>query len=759
MSPMEIWCNEAQERYVLAVGRDRLTDFEALCRRERCPMAVLGHVTGERHLRLGDELLGADPVDLPLEMVLGKPPKMERDAEREPVADPGPDLEGSKLEEVVPAVLRVPTVGSKSFLVTIGDRTVGGLVARDQMVGPWQMPVADAAVTLAGFNAYNGEAMSVGERTPLAIVNGPASGRMAIGEAVTNIASAPIARLGDVRISANWMAAAGEPGQDAVLFDTVRAVGMELCPELGIAIPVGKDSLSLKTVWREGEEERRMLAPVSLVASAFAPVTDARRALTPQLDAASGPTRLLLLDLGEGRDRLGGSVLARVLGQFGDEVPDLDTPRHLGGFFRAVQRLNREQLLLAYHDRSDGGLLATVCEMAFAGRSGVELEFDLPFARLLPRLFSEELGAVLQVRVDDIKKVRAICRDEGVGSLLSDVGRPVTGRELRIRTRDRETASFDLGELIQAWGETSHAIQAMRDNPECADQEFARLGDWRRRALRPRLEFDPLDDPAGPAVVGRARPAVAILREQGVNGQVEMAAAFDAAGFRAVDVHMTDLFEGRRRLADFSGFVACGGFSYGDVLGAGRGWAKSVLFNAALRSEFAEFLSQPDRFALGVCNGCQMLSAMRDIIPGAESWPDFLRNHSEQFEARLSLVRIEPSPSLFFTGMHGSVLPVATAHGEGRADFGAVGQRAAPVALRYVEPDGTAAEAYPQNPNGSPGGVTGVCNDDGRVTILMPHPERTLRTVNFSWAPSDWDGPSPWLRMFRNARAWTEQGR
>jgi phosphoribosylformylglycinamidine synthase len=754
MSPMEIWCNEAQERYVLAVEHDRLVEFENLCRRERCPVAPLGTVTAERTLKLTDALLGPAPVDLPLEMVLGKPPRMDREAVRETVPVEGLKLDDLRLEHLVPEVLRVPAVGSKSFLVTIGDRTVGGLVARDQMVGPWQVPVADSAVTLAGFSAFSGEAMAMGERTPLAVIDGPASGRMALGEAITNIASAPIARLRDIRLSANWMAAAGEPGQDAVLFDTVRSVGMELCPRLGIAIPVGKDSLSLKTVWQQDGAERRMLAPVSLVVSAFAPVTDARRALTPQLRTDRGLTRLLLLDLGAGRDRLGGSALAQVSGQFGDEVPDLDSADYLAGLFRAVQRLNREKLLLAYHDRSDGGMLATVCEMALAGRTGIRLDLDVPEERLVPRLFSEELGAVLQVRADDLRKVRAICRDEGIGSLLMDIGKPVAGQALDIAVRGRRLVSFDLPVLHQAWSETSHSIQALRDNPECADQEFARLLDWRRPALQSALTFDPREIPAAPALVTGVRPAVAILREQGVNGQVEMAAAFHAAGFRSVDVHMSDLVEGRRELEAFQGFVACGGFSYGDVLGAGRGWAKSILFNESLRDRFAGFLERPDRFALGVCNGCQMLSALRELIPGAETWPAFLRNRSEQFEARLSLVRIEPSESLFFTGMHGSVLPVATAHGEGRADFGSRAPEAAGIALRYVEADGSAAAAYPQNPNGSPGGVTGVCNIDGRVTILMPHPERTLRTVNFSWAPDDWPDESPWQRVFQNARSW-----
>jgi phosphoribosylformylglycinamidine synthase len=687
-------------------------------------------------------------------MVLGKPPRMERSAVREPVATGPVEIDAPDIETLVREVLGFPAVGSKSFLITIGDRSVGGLVARDQMAGPWQLPVADAAITLSAFEGFTGEAMAMGERTPLAIVDGPASGRMAVGEAITNMAAAPIARLADVRLSANWMAAAGEPGQDAVLFDTVRAVGLELCPRLGIAIPVGKDSLSLKTVWQDAGREKRMLAPVSLVVSAFAPVTDARRALTPQLRRNAGPSRLLLLDLGGGRDRLGGSVLAQVNGQFGDQVPDLESPDQLAAFFRAVQRLNREGLLLAYHDRSDGGLLATVCEMAFAGHAGLHLELDVDPRRLLPRLFSEELGAVLQVRVDDLRTVRAICRDEGLGDLLVDIGRPVEGEQLEIAARGERLARLELPDLCQTWGETSYRIQRLRDNPQCAEQEYAALGDWRRPGLRPRIAFDPEENPAAPFVGTGARPRVAIIREQGINGQVEMAAAFHQAGFTVVDVHMSDLVAGRRRLDEFQGLVACGGFSYGDVLGAGRGWAKSILFNDALREQFADFLGDAGRFALGVCNGCQMLSAMRQLIPGADHWPDFARNLSEQFEARLSLVRVEPSASLFFQGMEGSVLMVPTAHGEGRADFA---DRAVPggqVALRYVSGSGEVASAYPENPNGSPDGITGLCNDDGRVTIMMPHPERTLRTVNFSWAPRDWPEASPWQRMFQNARRW-----
>jgi phosphoribosylformylglycinamidine synthase len=754
MSPMEIWCNESQERYVLAVEQARLTEFERLCARERCPMAVLGIVTEERHLELADPMLGEAPADLPLQLVLGKPPRMHRRASSLAVDVPALNFAGRDVAELCREVLAFPAVGSKSFLITIGDRTVGGLTARDQMVGPWQVPVADVAITLAGFSSFAGEAMTMGERTPLAVVDGPASGRMAIGEAVTNMAAAPVGRLGDVRLSANWMAAAGEPGQDAVLYETVRAVGLELCPQLDIAIPVGKDSLSLKTVWRDAGDEKRMLAPVSLVVSAFAPVTDARNALTPQLRRNAGPSRLLLLDLGAGRDRLGGSTLAQVTGQFGAEVPDLDSADRLRAFFRTVQRLNRERLLLAYHDRSDGGLLATVCEMAFAGRSGLQLELDTPPERLVPRLFSEELGAVMQVRVDDLRAVRAICRDEGIGDLLLDIGMPQASPRLEVSARGKGLISLSLPELCRAWGETSFQIQRLRDNPECAGEEYAAVSDWQAPGLRPRVGFTPDENPAAAMIASGVRPAIAILREQGVNGQVEMAAAFHGAGFRAVDVHMSDLISGQRRLEEFQGFVACGGFSYGDVLGAGRGWAKSILFHASLRDQFAAFLENPDRFALGVCNGCQMLAALQELIPGTAGWPQFLRNRSEQFEARLSQVRIEDSASLFLQGMAGSVLMVPTAHGEGRADFGEGAVNPARVALRYVTGHDGIALRYPDNPNGSPDGITGLCNEDGRVTIMMPHPERTLRSVNFSWAPADWPDASPWQRMFQNARKW-----
>jgi len=755
MSPMEIWCNESQERYVLALAPDGLAMFEAMCRRERCPYAVLGQATLRRQLKLTDELLADQPVDMPLEVLLGKPPRMSRDVRREAVPGGELDVAGVDTRAALRRVLRFPAVGSKAFLITIGDRSVGGLVVRDQMVGPWQVPVADAAVTLSGFRSRNGEAMAMGERTPLAVLDAPASGRMAIAEAVTNIAAASIARLSDVRLSANWMAAAGEPGQDAALFDTVRAVGMELCPELGIAIPVGKDSLSMKTVWREQQAERIMRAPVSLIVSAFAPVDDVQRSLTPQIDLDCGESRLLLIDLGGGRNRLGGSAFAQVHGRFGKEVPDLDDPVQLRNFFQAVQALNREGLVRAYHDRSDGGVLVTLCEMAFAAHCGLELTVPTAAADANAFLFAEEPGAVIQVAAADLPAVAERLAAAGLSGQVLDLGRPVAGDRLSAVAEGRLLFEDRLPDLQRLWCETSHAVQRLRDNPECADQELDSVCDWSRPGLQPTLQFDPAVNPAAPMIATGARPRVAVLREQGVNGHVEMAAAFDLAGFAAVDVHMSDLAERRHRLADFAGFVACGGFSYGDVLGAGRGWAKSILFHEALREEFGRFLADGGKFALGVCNGCQMLATLKDLIPGADAWPEFVGNRSEQFEARLGLVRVEDSPSLFLRGMAGSCLPVVTAHGEGRAAFrGGVAQEEL-VALRYVEGTRQVTEHYPQNPNGSPAGITGLCNADGRVTIMMPHPERTLRTVNFSWAPPGWGDASPWQRMFLNARRWT----
>ncbi|MEJ8569037.1 phosphoribosylformylglycinamidine synthase [Elongatibacter sediminis] len=752
MSPMEIWCNEAQERYVLALESGRLAWFESVCARERCPYAVLGRASAERRLVLTDRLLGEVAVDLPLEVLLGRTPRLRRDALRRRVRELPALPAKIDIAEATRRVLRYPTVGSKSFLVTIGDRTVGGLVARDQMVGPWQVPVADAAVTLAGFHADTGEAMAMGERAPLAIVDGPASGRMAVAEAVTNIASASIGSIRDIRLSANWMAAAGEPGQDAVLFDTVRAVGMEFCPALGIAIPVGKDSLSMKTVWQQDGERHQIQSPVSLIVSAFAPVEAVDRCLTPQLQLDRGASRLLLIDLGAGRNRLGGSCLGQVYRAFGTEVPDVEDPAHLAALFTAVQEMNRAGWLLAYHDRSDGGLAATVCEMAFAAHCGLELDLPVTTDQALAAWFAEEAGAVVQVPEDDVDLAVACLDAHGLADRVHDIGRPVAGDRLVLSARGEVVLDESLPQLQRLWSETSHRVQRLRDHPDCADEELEAACDWTRPGLAPEIRFAP----AAPAIIGAERPRVAILREQGVNGQVEMAAAFALAGFDSIDVHMSDLIDGRRQLDSFAGFVACGGFSYGDVLGAGRGWAKSILYADRMRDMFARFLQRTDRFALGVCNGCQMLAAMRDIIPGADRWPDFVRNRSEQFEGRLSLVEIAPSQSLFFRGMAGSLLPVATAHGEGRAHFsGGEDPPGELVAVRYVDRRGGWAEQYPDNPNGSPQGVTGLCNEDGRVTILMPHPERTLRTSNFSWAPQDWDRASPWLRMFENAREWT----
>ncbi len=758
MSPMEIWCNESQERYVLGIEHERLEEFESFCRRERCPYAVLGTVTNERHLRLNDALLDKPPVDMPLEILLGKTPKMHRDAVTDTVEPASPELPDTGLEDDILDVLRMPAVGSKSFLITIGDRSVGGLVARDQMVGPWQVPVADAAVTLHGFHANEGEAMAIGERTPLAIVNSPAAARMAVTEALTNIACAPIEKLSHVRLSANWMAAAGEKGQDAALFAAVKAVGMELCPALGIAIPVGKDSLSLKTNWVDDQQARNMLSPVSLVISAFAPVTDARLAVTPLLDSSVEGSHLLLIDLGNGANRLGGSCLEQVHGRFSSEVPDLEHPQQLAGFFAALQELIAGKKILAYHDRSDGGLITTLCEMAFSGRCGLALSLDDAGLSgkddLRAFLFAEEAGAVLQVSDDHLEDVAGCFEQHGIGDLLSDIGTVVKGHKLSICSGEKTWLECDLRNLHEAWNETSFEIQRLRDHPDCAAEEFDRSRDWQQPFLSPSLAYDPLHNPAAPMLSIGKRPSVAILREQGVNGQVEMAAAFDAAGFRAVDVHMSDLLDERVRLTDFHGLVACGGFSYGDVLGAGRGWAASVLFQPQLRDQFAAFFENPERFALGVCNGCQMLASLKTIIPGAENWPEFVANRSGQFEARLSLVRVSESASLFFEGMAGSLLPVATAHGEGRAHYGEQSPLTGQVALQYVEALGKPAVDYPQNPNGSPDGITGLCNSDGRVTIMMPHPERTLRTVNFSWAPPDWPEVSPWQRMFNNARHW-----
>ncbi len=756
MSPVQIWCNEAQERYVLAIAPERLASFTAICARERCPHAVVGTATADDRLVVADPVLKDTPVDMELSLLLGKPPKMLRDVVRRAVDLPAFAIARIELHEACLRVLRLPCVADKTFLISIGDRTVGGMSARDQMVGPWQVPVADVAVTLAGFHEFRGEAMAIGERTQLALIDSAASGRMAIGEAITNIAAAAIAAIGDIKLSANWMAAAGHPGEDAALYDAVRAVGMELCPQLGISIPVGKDSMSMKTTWSDGDERKEVTAPLSLIVSAFAPVSDARRTLTPQLRFDCGDTALVLLDLGAGKNRLGGSALAQVYGQLGREAPDLDAPEKIMRWFEVVQALNRDGRILAYHDRSDGGLFVTLCELAFASRAG--LEVALPRSSVnssaIAELFSEELGAVLQVRRDELPLIRRAFSDAGLDAELLEIGRPVTGDVVSIAFDGVEVLRAQRADLHRAWSETTFRLQRLRDNPACAQEEYDRILAVDDPGLSPRLTFDPALDIAAPYVHG-ARPCIAILREQGVNGQIEMAAAFERAGFDAFDVHMSDIIAGRVTLADFKGLAACGGFSYGDVLGAGEGWAKSILFNRRARDEFAAFFGRGDSFALGVCNGCQMMSNLHEIIPGSDAWPHFVRNRSEQFEARFVMVEVASSPSLLFEGMAGSRLPVAVAHGEGYAEFAGAGQREkAVIALRFVDNRGGATEVYPYNPNGSPAGVTGLTTPDGRFTVLMPHPERVFRSVQNSWHPRGWGEDAPWLRMFRNARKW-----
>ncbi|MBK9131341.1 MAG: phosphoribosylformylglycinamidine synthase [Gammaproteobacteria bacterium] len=757
LSPMQIWCNEAQERYVLAVSAARIAEFQALCERERCPCAVVGEVIADEHLTVGDGHFDNLPVDLPMQLLFGKPPKTLRDVHHVTFAKPEFTTRGIDAQEAAQRVLRLPTVADKTFLITIGDRTVGGLIARDQMVGPWQVPVADAAVTLNDFDGYAGEAMALGERAPLALIHPAASGRMAVGEALTNIVGTPIRALADVKLSANWMAAAGYPGEDAALFDTVEAVALELCPALGIAIPVGKDSLSMRTRWDERGEARDMAAPLSLIISAFAPVTDARRALTPQLQLDAGDTDLILIDLGKGRNRLGASALAQVYRQVGHHGPDLDDPQALKAFFTAIQELNAEGLLLAYHDRSDGGLFVTVCEMAFAAHAGVSVALEELGDDPIAALFSEELGAVVQVRHSDTDAVLEWLHGAGLGHHAHVIGTVNDEDRLVFTHGSRAVLAESRVALQRTWSETTWRMQSLRDNPAAAQEEYDRLLDHGDPGLNAAPTFDPDEDVAAPYIRTGTRPRVAILREQGVNGQVEMAAAFDRAGFDCFDVHMSDILSGRTRLTGFQGIAACGGFSYGDVLGAGGGWAKAILFNPRARDEFAAFFARPDSFGLGVCNGCQMMSQLHELIPGAELWPRFVRNASEQFEARLARVEVLDSPSLFFAGMAGSRLPIAVAHGEGRVEFRegqteAAVRQAGLVSLRYVENRGEAATRYPANPNGSPGGLTGFTTRDGRFTIMMPHPERVFRAVQHSWYPREWGEDGPWLRLFRNAR-------
>lgn len=775
LAPKEIWCNESQERYVLAIAPDKLEAFEAMCARERCPFAVVGVATAERELVVED---GSEAViDMPMDVLLGKPPKMHRDVTRVERSEAPLELTGVKLDQVALDVLRHPTVASKRFLITIGDRTVGGLSHRDQMVGPWQLPVADCAVTLADYAGFRGEAMAMGERTPLAALDAPASGRMAVAEAVLNLLAAPI-ELSRVKLSANWMAACGEPGEDAALYDTVKAVGLDLCPALGVGIPVGKDSLSMKTRWTEGGETRQVTAPVSLIASAFCTLDDVRGTLTPQLQR--GDTALLLVDLGGGKNRMGGSMLAQVLGGFGDRVPDLDDPAPLKALVAAVNELRAAGTLLAYHDRSDGGLWAAVCEMAFAGHVGVSLNVDILVTEgdgiadsradvgdsknwatqvaerrnelTLKALFNEELGVVLQVPREQRDAAIAVLRAHGLSKDTHVIGKTNERGAVEVWRDTQLQFSAPLADLLKQWDEVSWRIARERDNPESADSEHARVAAADDPGLHVQLTFDPAEDICAP-FVHAARPKIAILREQGVNSHVEMSYAMHQAGFDTYDVHMSDLQAGRADLAQFQAFVACGGFSYGDTLGAGEGWARSILFNPALNDAFAAFFARPDTIALGVCNGCQMLAALSPMIPGAEHWPKFTRNKSEQFEARLALVEVLQSPSVFFDGMAGSRIPIAVAHGEGFADFSQRGDAARVLrAMRFVDHHGRATEAYPANPNGSPDGLTSVTTADGRFTALMPHPERVFRNVQMSWTSGDKSVFSPWMRMFRNAR-------
>lgn len=758
MSPLAIWCNESQERYVLAISPADLPRFETICQRERAPYAVVGEATDEKHLLVNDKHFDAKPVDLPMSILFGKPPKMHRSADKHNAQTSAFNTASIELSDAAERVLKHPAVASKNFLITIGDRSVTGMVVRDQMVGPWQVPVADCAVTTVSYDSYAGEAMSMGERTPLALLDAPASGRMAIAEAITNIAATRIEKLSDVKLSANWMCAAGHKGEDEKLYRTVQAVGMELCPALGITIPVGKDSMSMRTAWQEDGKDKAVTAPLSLVITAFSPVVDVRQTLTPQLRTDKGDTDLLLIDLGNGKNRLGGSILTQVYNQMGDQPADLDSAEQLKGFFNAMQASLAANDLLAYHDRSDGGLFATLAEMAFAGHTGVSVNIDGLGADPLAVLFNEEAGAVIQV--ERAKSAAVQARFAAAGLSLKLIGGLNTSDSLIIAQGAEEIYAAPRARLQALWAETSYRIQALRDNPQCAQQEFDGIAQA-NPGLSVSLSFNPNENVAAPFINTGVRPAIAVLREQGVNGHVEMAAAFDRAGFSAVDVHMSDLLSGRVSLEAFKGLVSCGGFSYGDVLGAGEGWSKTILFNTKVRDEFERFFHRNDSFSLGICNGCQMMSNLKGLIPGADHWPRFVRNLSEQFEARFSLVQVQESASVLFKGMAGSHMPVAVAHGEGYAEFANAAALKAcndsgAVALRFIDNNLQVTETYPANPNGSPLGITSVTSSDGRATIMMPHPERVFRSVTNSWHPDDWQDDGAWLRLFRNARVFVE---
>jgi len=755
MSPMEIWCCEAQERYVLAVAPENLDRFMALCRRERCPAAIIGEATADKRLVLHDAHFKNDPINIDLQVILGKPPKMLREVTRLNETHADLDLSGIDLAEAAERVLRLPAVANKTFLITITDRTVTGMVTRDQMTGPFQTPISDAAVTVATYQGYQGEAMAMGERTPIALINAPASGRMAVGEALTNIASVLTGSIGNVKLSANWMCACGEAGEDSAIYDTVRAVGMELCPKLGISIPVGKDSLSMRSTWKDSNgKDERQIAPLSLIVSAFASVLDVRKTVTAELKPDSDSV-LILLDLGRKKNRLGASALAQVYNQVGSSAPDLDSPEDFVHFFCALQELVSEGLLLAYHDRSDGGLFVTLAEMAFGAHHGIRVRIDELGEDPLPVLFSEELGAVIQVSDRNIPRVNEILKRHSIGDIASILGSPSADKMLTIEMGDTLVYQSGIARLKQIWSELTFEIQSRRDNADCVREE----GDLLKDESNPGLSFQLTYDPGRPFIIKGTRPKVAILREQGINGHMEMAAAFERAGFTSVDVHMTDLHSNRVNLANFAGLVACGGFSYGDVLGAGAGWARSILFNERLNEMFRTFFHRPDSFTLGVCNGCQMVSLLKDIIPGAEDWPRFTRNKIEQFEARYATLEVLNSPSVLLKGMAGSRIPVPVAHGEGFTNFERTGSLSALTgqhlsALRFVDHYGRPANQYPANPNGSPDGLTGVTTRDGRVTIMMPHPERAFRSIQLSWKPQElFKGEEgPWLRLFQNAR-------
>ena len=754
MSPMAIWCNEAQERYVLAIAPETRPLFNRLCARERAPYAAIGEATADGQLILNDTLFNNRPIDMPVPVLLGKLPAMQRSAQTRTHRYSALALKQIDLDEAVDRVLHLPAVAGKNFLITIGDRTVSGLSVRDQMVGLWQVPVADCAVTSSSIEGYTGEAMAMGERTPMALINAPAAGRMAVAEAITNLAAARILTLGDVSLSANWMAACGEGDEDARLYATVQAVS-SLCKTLGICIPVGKDSLSMNTVWKENGRQKQVTAPLSLIVSAFAPVVDVRQSLTPQLQNDMNETVLMLIDLGRGKNRIGGSALTQVYNHIGGETPDLDHPEDLSVFFRAIQILNESGVLLAYHDRSDGGLFITLCEMAFAARTGMDITLDNLGNDLLPLLFNEEVGAVIQVRKDDAETVREMLQDAaGLSSYIHVIGTLNRKRKIDLHYRDRIVLSADVLSLQRQWAETSYRMQSLRDHPDCAQEEYRQLLDHDDPGLSVHAGFEPV----APHVHTGVRPRIAILREQGVNGHVEMATAFHRAGFECIDVHMQDIITGAVSLKAFHGLATCGGFSYGDVLGAGGGWAKSILYNDRARAEFETFFARNDTFGLGVCNGCQMFSRLRGLIPGAEHWPDFVRNRSEQFEARLVMVEVLPSPSILLRDMTGSRVPIVVAHGEGRTHYiKETDAHAALACLRYIDNHGKPAETYPANPNGSARGQTGFTTTDGHFTILMPHPERVFLRKQFSWFPAAWrHEDSPWMQLFRNARLWLE---